>query len=92
MNKRAPEEGSIIRGLMVEVIYDEGITRPRIRPVAGSEAPTWMRVEFPTELRDNRQEGAMFRIDATVSQKHNRDGSERGQPYLRAHRPSIQVL
>ena len=82
----------MIHGLIVEITYDQGIARPRVRPIQGSPVPTWMRVEFPRKLREDRQGGAMFRTDATVCQKHYADGSEKGKPYLKAHTDSIQVL
>jgi len=92
MNERCPKAGAEVHDLVVELIYDAGITRPRVRPVRGSSVPTWMRVEFPRKLREDRREGARFKIDATVAQKHHADGSEKGQPYLRAHPASIVVL
>ena len=87
-----PEEGAIVRGLIVEIYFDEGITRPRVRPVPDAPVPSWMRVEFSRDLRNGRQEGARFRIDAKVAQKHYADGASKGQPYLVADKSSIHLL
>ena len=89
---RTPEEGTTIRGLIVEIHFDEGISRPRVRPCSGAPVPSWMRVEFPRDLRIGRQEGSRFMIDAKVAQKHYPDGARKGQPYLVANKGSIHVL
>jgi hypothetical protein len=87
----APAPGTVIDGLIVEIHFADG-DRARLRPISNERAPTWMRVEFPKDLRTGRQAGALFRIRATVAQKHNADGSLRGKPYLVAAPGSIDVL
>ncbi len=92
IHETPPEEGTSVLGLVVEIHFDAGITRPRVRPVADAPIPSWMRVEFPRHLRLGRQAGVRFVINAVVAQKHYADGTLKGQPYLVADRGSIRVL
>jgi HNH endonuclease len=45
------------------------ITRPRVRPL--EYFPSWMRTEFPRDLREKHPIGTRFRADVTVKQKHH---------------------
>jgi len=50
-----------------------------------------MRVEFPRKTREANPIGTRFRATVKVAQKHNRDGSLKGRPYLVATDKTIQL-
>ncbi len=81
--------GDRLFGVLLETFQEAGISRRRVRPV--ESFPSSMRVEFPRKLRDEHPVGTRFRATVTVAQKHNSDGSIRGNPYLIADRASIQL-
>lgn len=87
-----PALGERLFGLVVEICYDHGKSRPRVRPIEGSSAPTWMRVEFPRALRKGRAEGSRFILNAHVAQNHRADGRPYGRSYLIANNQSIELL
>lgn len=76
--------GKTIRGVTLETCTDlsKGITRPRVRPK--DTFPSNMRVEFPRKLRELFPIGTEYKATVKVCQKHNADGSPKGEPYLRA--------
>lgn len=78
-------------GALVETCIDPGIGRPRVRAIHPAIPADW-RVEFPRGLREASPIGTRFRCDLKVCQKHNADGSPRGQPYLCASPKSITLL
>lgn len=83
--------GEIIEGTLLETCKDEGISRPRVR-VLWDTIPTEWRVEFPRKIREEYTIGSRFRADLKICQKHNKDGSTNGQPYLRADTKSIKYI
>ncbi|MFT4734104.1 MAG: hypothetical protein ACI9K1_001059 [Arcticibacterium sp.] len=76
--------GESLRGVLLETCTDlnKSISRPRVRPK--DTFPADMRVEFPRKLRELFPIGTEYRATVKVCQKHNADGSEKGEPYLRA--------
>ena len=76
--------GEYVQGIILETCTDlqKGISRPRVRPK--SMFPTDMRVEFPRKLRELFPIGTEYKATVKVCQKHNADGSPKGEPYLRA--------
>jgi 5-methylcytosine-specific restriction endonuclease McrA len=83
--------GTEFEAALVETCTDAGKSRPRVRALH-PEIPDVWRVEFPRDLREQYPIGMRFRCDLRVCQKHNQDGSLRGQPYLFADPSSIQTL
>jgi len=82
-------EGSEFNLVELETCVDDNMSRPRVRPL--KPFPTAIRVEFPRPLRENYPIGTRFRADVIVCQKHNKDGSLRGNLYLSA-RPKTIIL
>ena len=76
--------GESIKGVTLETCSDlsKGITRPRLRPK--DAFTTDVRVEFPKKLRELFPIGTEYKATVKVCQKHNADGSTKGEPYLRA--------
>ncbi len=74
--------GKSFKGIKLETCRDEKVTRPRVRPVEGFDACA--RVEFPRKLRELFPIGTQYIATVKVCQKHNKDGSKKGEPYLRA--------
>jgi hypothetical protein len=81
--------GDFYEGVLLETCRDEdrSITRPRVRPL--EYFPSWMRTEFPRDLREKHAIGTRFRADVTVKQKHWGNGVPKGPPYLVASTSSI---
>jgi hypothetical protein len=80
--------GTTFEDALIETCVDSDVSRPRVRPLH-EELPSDWRVEFPRALRDDNPIGTRFRCNLRVCQKHNKDGSVRGQPYLLADKLSI---
>jgi 5-methylcytosine-specific restriction endonuclease McrA len=80
--------GTTFEDALVETCVDPDVSRPRVRPLH-EELPSDWRVEFPRTLREKNPIGTRFRCNLLVCQKHNKDDSVRGQPYLRADKSSI---
>ena len=81
-------EGNFYDDVELELIKDEGITRPRMRPVDG--LPVEMRVEVSRELRELFPLGTRFKANVKVCQKHI--GSKpNGPPYLRVYEIGVVV-
>jgi len=83
--------GEIIQGTLLETCKDDGISRPRVR-VLWDQIPIDWRVEFPRKIREEYIIGSRFRADLKICQKHNTDGTIKGQPYLRADTKSIKHI
>jgi hypothetical protein len=83
--------GDVFDGIVVETFRDGKVSRPRVRPV-GDYFDREMNVEFPRNLREEFPLGSRFRATVTVAQKHNKDGSLRGSPYLVAKKDSIYPI
>jgi hypothetical protein len=83
--------GETIQGTLLETCKDEGISRPRVR-VLWEQIPNDWRVEFPRKIREEYLIGSRFRADLKVCQKHNSDGTPKGQPYLRADTKTIKHI
>ena len=81
--------GDWYSGILLTTHKDAKISRPRVKPMEyfGEE----MRVEFPRSLREQNPLGTQFRATVKVAQKHNKDGTLRGNPYLIADTGSIQI-
>jgi HNH endonuclease len=81
--------GDFYEGVLLETCRDENrsITRPRVRPL--EYFPSWMRTEFPRDLREKYPIGTRFRADVTVGQKHWGNGAPKGPRYLAARPSSI---
>ena len=81
-------EGNFYDDVELELIKDEGISRPRMRPVDGF--PVEMRVEVSRELRELFPLGTRFKANVKVCQKHI--GSKpNGPPYLRVYEIGLFV-
>lgn len=65
----------------LELVKDPGISRPRMMPVG--DFPSTTRVEVSRRLREMFPLGTQFKARVKVCQKHARDGSPIGNPYLR---------
>lgn len=74
--------GESFKSVILETCRDTKVTRPRVRPVEKFSADT--RVEFPRKLRELFPIGTRYKASVKVCQKHNKDGSKKGEPYLRA--------
>jgi len=85
------EIGTEYNGALVETCTDTGKSRPRVRALHPNIPSIW-RVEFPRDLREDNPIGTRFRCDLKVCQKHNSDGSIRGQQYLVADTETICKL
>ncbi len=83
--------GETIQGMLLETCRDDGISRPRVR-VLWDQIPSDWRVEFPRKIREEYNLGSRFRADIKVCQKHNKDGTTKGQRYLRADTKSINHI
>ena len=81
-------EGDFFDGVLLETYYQNGTSRPRVRPleVFGKN----ISVEFPRKLREDYPIGTRFRATVKVCQKHNSNGFPYGNPYLRAETYSIE--
>lgn len=80
--------GTTFEDALVETCVDDNITRPRVRAIH-TGIPTGWRVEFPRATRKEHPIGTQFRCNLKVCQKHNKNGSVRGQPYLFADTATI---
>ena len=74
--------GKHVHSVTLETCRDPGITRPRVQPVDHFLETT--RVEFPRKLRELFPIGTKYMATVKICQKHNADGSKKGEPYLRA--------
>ncbi len=74
--------GQSFKGVTLETCRDVKVTRPRVRPA--DQFPNDVRVEFPRKLRELFPIGTRYKVTVKVCQKHNKDGSKKGGPYLRA--------
>ena len=74
--------GESLKGVKLETCRDKKVTRPRVRPA--EQFPENTRVEFPRKLRELFPIGTQYKATVKVCQKHNADGSKKGDPYLRA--------
>lgn len=82
--------GDIYEGVMLETCCDDGVSRPRVRPV--SHFPPDVRVEFPRDLREEFPIGTRFKAMVRVCQKHwSHDGKPKGPPYLAASNIGVIV-
>jgi hypothetical protein len=66
----------------IEVISFSENNKIRVKPITHAYQNT--RVEFPSQLRRILPVGTRFVITAKVCQKHNKDGSKRGNIYFQA--------
>lgn len=81
-------EGNFYDDVELELIKDEGISRPRMRPVGGFSVE--MRVEVSRQLRELFPLGTRFKANVKVCQKHL--GSKpNGPPYLRVYKIGVVV-
>lgn len=90
MNKIELIEGQIYYGITLKTHVDDaksGISRPRVKPVDAFDES--IRVEFSRNLREMFPIGTEFKATVKACQKHNRDGSARGAPYLKAYDVSV---
>ena len=67
--------------LVLELIKDSNMTRPRMKPVYGFPEST--RVEVSRKIRELFPLGTRFKAKVRLCQKHYPDGSIKGNPYLR---------
>jgi len=74
--------GKYFKGVTLETCCEPGISRPRVKPV--DHFLESARVEFPRKLRELFPIGTQYMATVKVCQKHNADGSLKGEPYLRA--------
>ena len=74
--------GEYIHSVTLEICREYGISRPRVKPT--DHFPDSTRVEFPRKLRELFPIGTQYMVTVKVCQKHNADGSPKGEPYLRA--------
>lgn len=83
------EIGDYYSGVLLETYTDGRTSRPRVRAL--EHFLDGLKVEFPRALREEHPLGTRFKATVKVSQKHNRDGSLRGGPYLVASNNSIEL-
>jgi hypothetical protein len=85
---REPIVGEFADGVLLELVKDHGISRPRMRPI--SEFPEDMRVEVSRQLRETFPLGTQFETQVKVCQKHH--GSKpHGPPYLKVYEIGVVV-
>jgi hypothetical protein len=90
VSDRSLTEGSFHGGVLLETCRESRpgkVSRPRVRPI--EEFGDDIRVEFPRKLREDFPIGTRFTATVKVCQKHNRDGSCKGDPYLKAYDISL---
>jgi len=80
-------EGYEFQLVELETCIGSKTSRPRVRPL--SPFPTNINVKFPRALRVENPIGTRFRADVKVCQKHNKNGTPNGQPYLDAKTKTI---
>jgi len=83
-------EGEEFQLVELETCIGIKTSRPRVRPL--NPFPTNINVKFPTALRVENPIGTRFRADVTVCQKHNKDGTPRGQIYLDSKTKTIIMV
>lgn len=81
--------GSRHTAVLLETYKDGRVSRPRVSPVR--DFPPDTKVEFPRDLREEFPIGTKFYADVVVAQKHNKDGSPKGGPYLVASNIGVVV-
>jgi hypothetical protein len=79
----------VFEGIILETTIDNGISRPRVRPIEYFEND--IRVEFPRYLREENPIGTRFRADVKVCQKTS-NNKPIGQLYLRANTNNIEKI
>jgi len=72
--------GEIRSEVILELICEPGISRPRMKPV--TDFPETTRVEVSRKLREIFPLGTQFKTRVKVCQKHALDGTPLGKPYL----------
>ena len=83
--------GDYFTGVLLETFKEEGISRPRVRPVEMFADD--IRVEFPRSLREDNPTGTKFRALIKVAQKTNKKtGKTVGDPYLVATDKTIDLV
>lgn len=82
------EIGKVFEGALVETYICPETSRPRVRAIQ-DEIPKEWKVDFPKAPREEYPIGSRFRCNVKVCQKHNSDGSPKGQPYLFADKHTI---
>jgi hypothetical protein len=75
--------GDFHEDVMLELIKDDGISRPRMMPVG--LFPSSTRVEVSRSIRERFPLGTRFVACVKICQKHNADGSCNGNPYLKVY-------
>ena len=73
----------------MELVKDKGISPPRMKPL--TDFPEVDRVEVSRTLGESFPLGTRFMARVKVCQKHNRDGTSLGSPYLKAYRVGVVV-
>lgn len=74
--------GAVHENVMLETFRNGKVTRPRVRPISHFSHDVY--VEFSRRLREESPIGTRFSATVKVCQKHEKDGSEKGPPYLSA--------
>lgn len=81
--------GEYRKDVVLELINDDAMSRPRMKPV--TDYPASIRVEVSRKIRELFPIGTQFKADVKVCQKHSPDGLCVGQPYLRAYDVGVLV-
>lgn len=89
MNLFTYTPGDIFEGVLVETCKEDGISRPRVRPIDIFNDN--IRVEFPVHLREENPLGTRFRVNVKVAQK-TKNGCPFGQPYLVGNNHTIEKV
>ena len=74
--------GNFYSDVLLELIRDCGVSRPRMKPV--NQFPADFRVEVSRQLRENFPIGTKFESRVKICQKHV-NGKPNGPPYLRVY-------
>ena len=82
--------GQFHSDVVLELVKDHGISRPRMRPVDYPCFPELMRVEVSRQLRELFPLGTRFKSMVKVCQKHHGD-KPHGPPYLKVYQIGVIV-
>ena len=80
--------GEFYSEVLLELIKDHGVSRPRMKPT--NKFPEDWRVEVSRQLREEFPLGTRFEARVKVCQKHVR-GTPNGPPYLRVYEIGVLV-
>lgn len=80
--------GEFHSAVLLELIKDQGVSRPRMQPI--TNFPQHWRIEVSRQLREEFPLGTRFEARVKVCQKHVK-GKPNGPPYLRVYEIGVIV-